>query len=68
MGLFNFGKTNTATVIKKTSEAAATPATESIICPECKREIFKEEAKKCRFMMFLLVCLIMKDLLNTLDL
>lgn len=49
MGLFNFGKSNTATVIKKTSEAAATPATESIICPECKREIFKEEAKNLKY-------------------
>ena len=44
MGLFNFGKTQT----KKANDIVVSP--ESIICPVCKKEIFKEEAKRMKYM------------------
>lgn len=43
MGILNFGKTQ----IKKTSDIVVSP--ESIICPVCKKEIFKEEAKNLKY-------------------
>ncbi|MCR4648606.1 MAG: acetyl-CoA carboxylase, carboxyltransferase subunit beta [Lachnospiraceae bacterium] len=43
MGLFNFNKTT----VKKTGDITVSP--ESIICPVCKKEIFKEEAKRMKY-------------------
>lgn len=43
MGILNFGKMPT----KKADDIVVSP--ESIICPVCKKEIFKEEAKKLKY-------------------